>query len=385
MNSNLKICIVSQQYSNIFSGPGTYTNILIDFLLRRNFKITLIVPKSQYKVTTNENLKIIPVKNPSLNSHARWIPLGFSFSKALKMLTKETNFDIIHFTDLRDGFFVTNEYLKIGNINDTYITEFKSPNQLRKIYSDWIIRWLYYSFSRVIEKKYIETFHTIIANSNYTYNILKEYYPKIQNKLRICYKAINISYDPISILPKPKKDYCNILFVGGNMERKGLLTLILATNKLKNKYNLKVHVVGNDPKIDYYKNICRKLEVEKYIFFLGNVQPTHLKDYYSKADLFVLPSHEEALGISILEAMASNTPVIGSNVGGIPEIIENYWNGLLIEPGNEEMLAKMIIEIIDNDNLRKNIVANAKSTINNFSSEKMLDCTLDIYNKALKS
>jgi glycosyltransferase involved in cell wall biosynthesis len=372
---------VTQQYKNVFSGPGTYTNILINFLIKKDFKVSLIVPESQ--AFYQPNIKTITVKDPILNSHARWIPLSFSYNYALKKNSAKNNFDIIHFTDIRDGYFVINTPNKIGNINDTYLTEYHSLQYLKKIYSDWKSRWLYYTFSRSLEKRFLPSFKSIIANSQYTYDIIQNYFPKLKDKLFLSYKSINLNLFPLEKnLIKNNKKYM-VLFVGGNMERKGLITLIKSASYLQNLYPIEFYISGNDPKIEYYKKICKKLNVEKNFIFLGNISPEKLCQFYQKANVFVLPSHEEALGISILEAMACYTPVIGANVGGIPEIINDYQNGLLFEPGNEKMLAEKISEIITNTNLQLKITNNGLKTLEKFSTEKMLNNLLNIYNISL--
>jgi glycosyltransferase involved in cell wall biosynthesis len=381
MENNLNICIVTQQYKNIFSGPGTYSNILLTHLKKNKFKVTLLVPESQ--AVSEPGVNVITVKDPFVNSHARWIPLSIYFNLALKKIEEKNKFDLIHFTDIRDGYFVFTTYNKIGNINDTYLTEYHSIKQLKKIYSDWQNRWLYYTLARFIEKRYILSFKTIIANSQYTFDITQKYYPKVKKKLQLCYKSINNDLYPPKQFSKFNDDKIKVLFVGGNMERKGIITLIKSAIYLINKCSIEFYIIGNDPKIRFYKSICKYLNVEQNFIFLGNVSPQKLSYYYQQSDIFVLPSHEEALGISILEAMACNTPVIGANVGGIPEIIIDNQNGLLIEPGNEKMLALKIFEIVTNKDLQINLTKNALNTLEKFSTEKMLKKTLEIYKTSL--
>ena len=77
--------------------------------------------------------------------------------------------------------------------------------------------------------------------------------------------------------------------------------------------------------------------------------------YYSKADVFILPSLSEGLPLSIIEAMAMKKPVIGSMVGGILELIEDYENGFLIPPNDPESLADALLKLSENSSLRESM------------------------------
>jgi len=92
-------------------------------------------------------------------------------------------------------------------------------------------------------------------------------------------------------------------------------------------------------------------------------------------DVFVLPSKiRESFGMVLVEAMACGIPVIGSNIGGIPEIIKDSFNGYLFEPGNEKDLTDKLSKILSDEKLRKQLSANALKTVENrFTVEKMIE------------
>jgi len=137
--------------------------------------------------------------------------------------------------------------------------------------------------------------------------------------------------------------------------------------------------VGQDPKIDYYKSICKKIGVENQFIFYGNLDLKERNELYGKADIFVMPSIEEALGIVFLEAMANEIPVIGSNVGGIPEIINDQENGFLINPFDIDELSIKTIDLLIDKDLRIRFIRNAKITLEKFSNEKTFNCLMEIY------
>ena len=83
------------------------------------------------------------------------------------------------------------------------------------------------------------------------------------------------------------------------------------------------------------------------IEFIGWVSDEKKIQYLNKADAFILPSYNEGLPISILEAMTYGLPIVSTKVGGIPEVLKDGINGFLIEPGNECQLSLIIKKVIN--------------------------------------
>ena len=125
------------------------------------------------------------------------------------------------------------------------------------------------------------------------------------------------------------------------------------------------------------------LEAEKYFpalkFNIISNIPNAAR-YLKNFDIFVLPSLKEGLPYVVLEAGLAGLPVVASNVGGVPEIIENGKDGLLVPPANPEELAKAIKKLIGDKNLRENLAKNLCEKITKeFSLEKMLKETILLY------
>jgi glycosyltransferase involved in cell wall biosynthesis len=102
--------------------------------------------------------------------------------------------------------------------------------------------------------------------------------------------------------------------------------------------------------------------------------------YLKAFDVFVLPSIKEGLPYTILEAMLAEIPIIATEVGGIPEMIENKVNGLLIQPKNSQQLAEKINYLINNPEKARSMVQQArKKVITEFNLEKMVQKTKKVY------
>lgn len=86
----------------------------------------------------------------------------------------------------------------------------------------------------------------------------------------------------------------------------------------------------------------------------------------NEVDAFILPSYNEGLPISILEAMSYNLPIISTSVGGIPEILKNGYNGFLIRPGDKKALKNAILTLINNPSLRKEMGKHSQEMVQPF-------------------
>jgi glycosyltransferase involved in cell wall biosynthesis len=102
-------------------------------------------------------------------------------------------------------------------------------------------------------------------------------------------------------------------------------------------------------------------------------------------DVFVLPTLSEGLGVSVLEAMAMGKPVVASNVGGIPEIIEHGQNGYLVPPGDAAALASAIIYLIKNAHLRNTFGQKGRERVmTHFSAERMVQATAQLLERCAR-
>lgn len=182
------------------------------------------------------------------------------------------------------------------------------------------------------------------------------------------YKPLNVTKD---------EEIFQILAVGYLIERKGFMYLISSIKEiLKEHENIRLKIVGSGPQEQQIKNHITELDLEKHAEIIGNISDDELLKMYNSSDIFVLPSiidsqgNTEGLGVVLLEAMACGLPVIGSNIGGIPDIIHEGETGLLVPQKDISGLSKSIIKLIENPNLRENLANGGyKMVKDNFSWE----------------
>lgn len=151
-------------------------------------------------------------------------------------------------------------------------------------------------------------------------------------------------------------------FVGRLVPAKGLQYLIEAISIIQLKVeNIKLLIVGEGSLIYSLKNKARELGIKESVIFTGKRRD--IPEVLSCIDIFVMPSVAEGLPNSLLEAMAMGKPIVATTVGGIPEIIENEINGLIISPEDPESLASAIKFFIGNKGLAEKLGQAAKEFV----------------------
>ena len=145
-----------------------------------------------------------------------------------------------------------------------------------------------------------------------------------------------------------------VLFVGRFEKRKGIdILMSIIPRILKDKPNTQFRLVGPDHEDTFKKNFRQNnRELINKVQFLGEKRGTELETEYRHCDIFIAPSRYESFGLIYAEAMSFSKPVIGTNVGGIPEVIENDKSGFLCENENPDDFADKLLLLINNKQLR---------------------------------
>lgn len=167
---------------------------------------------------------------------------------------------------------------------------------------------------------------------------------------------------------KLPEDYFAIIFVGRIEKAKGPGRLLDCVPFLKEK-NLSFHIflAGEGTYKPYIEKSVKTKNYDTNVTFLGHLPHEKLTYFYNMADVLVLPSETEGVPMVILEALACGTPVVASNVGGIPDIIVDGINGIVIDDVSPKKLTSTIIEILSKKIKRKEISKSVEPfSVNNF-------------------
>lgn len=171
-----------------------------------------------------------------------------------------------------------------------------------------------------------------------------------------------------------------IIFIGRVEQKKGFPDLMAAAEILKSrKVNFNCIICG-DGDIKYWKDQCAAKNLSNEFDFKGWVTNSLKHDLLCESDIFVLPSYNEGMPMSVLEAMAYGIPVIATTVGGIPEIINNGVNGFLIHIGDIIALADKLEILLLNKDFAKQIGQAGRQTVQQkFDLNKSIEKLIKIY------
>lgn len=254
------------------------------------------------------------------------------------------------------------------------------------------LRGLIFKLNRfLIEPLLLRQAHTIIGSSrDYLENsYIADYFKKHDDK--IIGIPFGVREDLLETLQGIEKTK-TVLFVGGLDKAhyfKGLHILFEAWQLIKNSSGLNgwsLDIVGGGDLEGDYRAMCEKLNISDSVNFLGKLIDGDLALKYRQAGFLVLPSttRGEAFGLVLIEAMASGTPVIASNLPGVRSVFTNGEHGLLAEPGDVRSLANAMTRLMTDDSFRVKAGQSARGYAElNYSQTQMAERVMEIYRKIL--
>jgi len=171
-----------------------------------------------------------------------------------------------------------------------------------------------------------------------------------------------------------------LLFVSTIEPRKNVTAIVSAFNFLKSKYKIPHNLILIGQKGWKYKPIFREIELSPWkenIYHLDYLSDELVALFYSRADVFVYPSHYEGFGLPVLEAMTLGAPVVSSNTSSIPEVAGDA--AILIDPNDFMQLAEAVLKVISDRQFRQDLINKGKVRANLFSWENTARETLKVY------
>jgi glycogen synthase len=179
--------------------------------------------------------------------------------------------------------------------------------------------------------------------------------------------------DPFSGVGRPR-----VLFVGRLAPQKGVRALVAAAGLLEDE-SAQVLLVGDGPERPALQREAERLGVGGRLHFVGFLAHDRLPAVMSHADLLVLPSLYEELGTVLLEAMQAGLPIVASKTGGIPDVIEDGVNGMLVPPGDPKAIALAIDRLLANRDLARRLSEGAQEEGKDYDWEVLAGRVLRVY------
>lgn len=373
----MRICMLTSFFLPTIGGVENHVYNLCKALQKRGHEVVVvhtcfdIMPKENKTVkvenvegievhrlylgtdATKIQLKHFPIIESYVNGFLRKVrPIRFSSKIAayIQKLHMEKPFDILHQHDFISNLFTTKKLSRqLPVILTNHTGEFLLLN--KHWYTAWTLRYL------------LSHIAYLLGPSEELCDV-----PFLQRKRRVSYIPNGVNLNEFEVLSSEAKVALRkemgyeqnaklILCARRWAPTKGVIYLVEAIPHVISKWPQAHFLISGN---DYYGypayrdmiwKIIREQHLEPYITLLGDIPHDHINKYYQVADIVVLPSLMEATSLSGLEAMACGSPLLGTDVGGIPEIIEDGYNGRLVPAKSAKAIAKTLIEMLKNEEL----------------------------------
>jgi len=365
------ICMISNQYPPYFRGGDAIAcQTLSEGLINIGYNVQVIFDIYGYKYISKTKGKI--PRKPYIQNKVKIFPfysgpltffLTYSglFNKNIKLekYLSKVKPDIIHFHNFSAfGWSALKSAKQIGvpifhTLHDFWIacprrkesfiecSEFCFDCQIKDLKIPNFSHW-----------NYVDFINMAICPSQYMIDTIKKKYRNLKCiKIPLSLNENNIHNFPKSVIKNFRKKYGNMntrfgIFVGSLIERKGIYDLLMALNELNE--NIKIFIIGED--LINIKAYSSNKNIYSKIVYLGKVN-NYIKELaFQSSDFFILPSHWENCPISLIEAMYFGLPILTTNVGGIPEIINS--NAIIFNSHDISAISSGIQKIIHDESLR---------------------------------
>lgn len=209
----------------------------------------------------------------------------------------------------------------------------------------------------------------------------KTYFESIGVKSDIIKVLNNTITPPIVKEVNRSPDTFNLLYLGVIGQRKGIYDILKALKDNLEKFETKVRLrVGGNQEEDKLMAYIKDNGLQNMVTFEGFVTGDKKIECLNWADVYILPSFNEGLPIGILEAMSYGHPIISTPVGGIPEVLKDGVNGVMVEPGNVEQIANAISTFVEHKELVKEYGKNSLVLVKPYLPESVFATLSNMYN-----
>lgn len=359
---SMKVCFVTNIFPpNFVGGPGEVVYNLQKYLLERGveaYVFTCGTDDGRYPKTirTYGGKRLFPAISP------------FYFRDI-----KRIHFDILNFhgesgMGIAPFMYFDRESKVITTLHSEVLTESRAAKPVtiagsviaKPSLEEWVVKYFLGPIKLTGTYMDLAVSERIIAVSERTKEDFLRQNQIPKDKISVIYNGV----DSEKFSPKISGDIIRetyslgdsqlILTVGGNILLKGTVFVFYALSEIvKVLPKVKLIVIGVSGKNrERLHPILKNLGIQNNVIFIDRIPNYKMPNYYSSSDVVVLPSLSENFPVVALEAMSSGKPVIASRVGGIPELVSNNKNGIIVSPGNVEQIVEALLRLLENPSLR---------------------------------
>jgi glycosyltransferase involved in cell wall biosynthesis len=363
-------------------GIGSYVYNLSKKLSEKGHDVT-VISRGPWRRTTEEvveGIRVFHVIKPPYYPFHVWMH-GFFVNKLFKAL--ESRFSVVHL------------HTPVVPRIHTRLPVVTTIHSLYRPYVSFLLTYSYRSLANLhtfadilqctllssLEKKILKQSNKITSVSQANLTYLNQYSLKADNPIVVGNGVEAEYFKPTNI----ESNKTNIIYVGRILYEKGMMTLLQCAQYVLKRYpEAKFLLAGGGPIRDIMEEETRKMGIHEKILFLGRLTKEELLELYQKAYIKIIPSLYEGLPNVLLEAMSTGIPVVSTAVGGVPGVISSGVNGFLVPRESPVEMAKMVLKLLEDTNLRKKMGKAARRTIENeYTWDKVADKFLQCYHEVI--
>ncbi len=306
------------------------------------------------------------------------------FEKAVQIIDKRENFDIIHLHDWLVAF-AGNSLARTYPIRQVCTMHSTEYGRNAGIHNE------IQAFINNVEEKMVSGMKNVIVNSMYMKNEVHALFGCSNEDIHVIPNGIEpdkftgVAKDMVFRRKYAADNEKIVFFIGRLVNEKGVYILMNAIPQVLSKYgNVKFVIAGSGSERDSLQERAADMGVLDRVTFTGYISDEELSKIYKCADMLVFPSLYEPFGIVALEGMVADIPVIVSDAGGLNEIVINRYNGMKFGTGRHDFLADCILELLSNPGLVADITKNAWNTINEkYQWKEIVKKTYGVYEREI--
>lgn len=389
----MKIGIFTDTYNPVTSGVVTSINMLEQEMKKRGHEVFVFTTSKSIQPNNNQTLYMLN-SIPLLIAKQYKNRIATFYSREIAKQIKEIGLDIVHTqTEFSVGAFgkIISRKYDIPFIH-TYHTMWEdyvhyiSPLKGRNIHLKRL--------ARTISRAFVRKAECVITPSNKTAKYLK-YKCKVKNKpIYVIPTGIDIAPFKSSNFTEEERDNLKkslgikpnekiILFLGRVASEKSIDVIMdIMPSIFEEHPDYKFLIVGDGPSKKDLEEQARKLNIDKNVIFTGKVPWNEVPKYYNIGDVFVNASITETQGLTFIEAMSAEIPVVAKYAPNLSEFIHTNKNGILVKKNFD--FKKAIIDVIENENLRKTLIRGGNETAKEYSIEVFGDKLEMLYTEIIK-
>ncbi|MBI1240695.1 glycosyltransferase family 4 protein [Umezakia ovalisporum] len=388
----MKILVLSWEFPpRIVGGISRHVAELYPELVKLGHDIHLITAEfgqaSMYEIVEGINVHRVPV--PHSNEFFHWVSnLNQSMGEqGGKLILEEETFDLIHAHDwlVGDAAMALKHNFKIPLIATIHATEYGRHNGIKTDIQSYIHH-----------KEYLLAYNAwrIIVCTNYMRREVEEALQTPGDKIDVIYNGIrpekkqhNQGFHAQAFRRQFAADHEKIVYYVGRMTyEKGISVLLNAAPQVLNFMgeNVKFVIIGGG-NTEHFQHQARSLGISHKCYFTGFLSDTYLDKFQTIADCAVFPSLYEPFGIVALESFASRVPVVVSDTGGFPEVVQHTKTGIVTQANNADSLAWGILQVLQNPGYGQWLIDNAYNDLEQrFNWTKLARETEKVYQRVVQ-